>query len=92
MVVNLRKLLLLLAVVLGIVAFFALDLGRFLTLDYLKTSQAAFTELYATQPLKVATVYFLLYVAATALSLPGATIITLAGGAIFGLGWGSVIV
>ncbi|QCB46589.1 bifunctional TVP38/TMEM64 family protein/FAD-dependent oxidoreductase [Hydrogenophaga sp. PAMC20947] len=92
MVVNLRKLLLLIAVVLGIVAFFAFDLGRFLTLDYIKESQAAFVELYANQPLRVAAVYFLLYVVATALSLPGAAIITLAGGAIFGLGWGTVIV
>ena len=92
MVVNLRKLLLLVAVVLGIMAFFAFDLGRFLTLEYIKDSQAAFGELYASQPFKVVSVYFLIYVAATALSLPGATIITLAGGAIFGLGWGTVIV
>ena len=92
MVVNLRKLLLLVAVVLGIAAFFAFDLGRFLTLDYIKGSQAAFGELYASQPFKVAAVYFLIYVAATALSLPGAAIITLAGGAIFGLGWGTLIV
>ena len=92
MVVNLRKLLLLVAVVLGIMAFFAFDLGRFLTLDYIKSSQTAFGELYASQPFKVVSVYFLIYVAATALSLPGATIITLAGGAIFGLGWGTVIV
>ena len=92
MVVNLRKLLLLVAVVLGIGAFFAFDLGRFLTLDYIKGSQAAFGELYASQPFKVAAVYFLIYVAATALSLPGAAIITLAGGAIFGLGWGTLIV
>ncbi len=92
MVVNLRKLLLLIAVVLGVVAFFAFDLGRFLTLDYIKGSQAAFGELYASQPFKVAAVYFLIYVVSTALSLPGAAIITLAGGAIFGLGWGTVIV
>ena len=92
MVVNLRKIVILIALGLGIGAFFAFDLGRFLTLDYLKSSQTAFAELYANQPLTVAAVYFLIYVAATALSLPGATIITLAGGAIFGLLWGTVIV
>jgi pyruvate/2-oxoglutarate dehydrogenase complex dihydrolipoamide dehydrogenase (E3) component/uncharacterized membrane protein YdjX (TVP38/TMEM64 family) len=90
--VNLRKLLLLAALALGIGAFFAFDLGRFLTLDYLKNSQSAFADLYASQPVKVAAVYFLIYVAATSLSLPGATIITLAGGAIFGLFWGTLIV
>ncbi len=92
MAVNFKKILALVAVVLAIGAFFAFDLGRFLSLDYLKSSQAAFAELYASQPLQVAGVYFLIYVAATALSLPGAAIITLAGGAIFGLWWGTLIV
>lgn len=92
MVVNPRKVLLLIALALGIGAFFFFDLGRFLSLNYLKQSQASFAELYASEPLKVAGAYFLIYVATTALSLPGAAIITLAGGAIFGLFWGTVIV
>jgi pyruvate/2-oxoglutarate dehydrogenase complex dihydrolipoamide dehydrogenase (E3) component/uncharacterized membrane protein YdjX (TVP38/TMEM64 family) len=75
---NIRKILLLVVVVLGIVAFFGFDLGRFLSLDYLKQSQAAFAEVHARSPLQVALAYFAIYVAATALSLPGATIITLA--------------
>lgn len=89
---NLRKLMLLVVVVLGIVAFFAFDLGRFFSLDFLQQSQARFAELRAQQPLALAAGYFLLYVAVTALSLPGATIVTLAGGAIFGLGWGLLLV
>jgi pyruvate/2-oxoglutarate dehydrogenase complex dihydrolipoamide dehydrogenase (E3) component/uncharacterized membrane protein YdjX (TVP38/TMEM64 family) len=84
--------LLLIALVAGIGTFFAFDLGRFLSLDYLKQSQAAFADLYAQHPWQVAGAYFAIYVAATALSLPGAAIITLAGGAIFGLLWGTVIV
>lgn len=87
-----RKILLLIALIAGIGAFFAFDLGRFLSLGYLKQSQAAFAELYAQHPWQVAGAYFAIYVAATALSLPGAAIITLAGGAIFGLLWGTVIV
>ncbi len=87
-----RKILLLVALVAGIGAFFAFDLDRFLSLDYLKQSQAAFANLYAQHPWQVAGAYFAIYVAATALSLPGAAIITLAGGAIFGLLWGTVIV
>ena len=87
-----RQILILLAVLAAIAAFMAFDLGRFLDLDYLKQSQAAFTELYATKPLQVAAAYFVIYVIATALSFPGATVITLAGGAIFGLGWGLLIV
>lgn len=87
-----RKILLLVVVLLGIAAFFTFDLGRYLSLDYLKQSQAAFAEVHARAPLQVALGYFAIYVAVTALSLPGATIITLAGGAIFGLWWGTLLV
>ncbi len=82
--------LLLLAVAIG--AFVALDLGRFLSFEALKASQASFAQLHADQPFTVAAVYFVLYVLATALSIPGAVIITLAGGAIFGLWQGLLIV
>lgn len=89
---NLRKALLLTAVLVGIVAFFVFDLGRFFSLDFLQQSQARFADLREQQPLALAAGYFLVYVAVTALSLPGATIVTLAGGAIFGLGWGLLLV
>ena len=83
-------LLLLLALAMG--AFVALDLGRYLSFESLKASQASFAQLHAQQPVTVAAVYFLVYVAATALSIPGAVVITLAGGAIFGLWQGLLIV
>ena len=89
---NIKKLAFLIALVAALVAFLVLDLGRYLSLDYLKQSQSAFTELYGQQPFLVAGSYFLIYVAVTALSFPGAAILTLAGGAIFGLGWGLLIV
>ena len=89
---NLKKWALALAFIALLIAFFAFDLGRFLSLDYLKQSQANFAETYVRQPLLVSGIYFVIYVAATALSFPGATILTLAGGAIFGLGWGLLIV
>lgn len=91
-VVSFRKIFLLAVVALGIAAFFWLDLGRFLSLEYLKQSQDRFEALYAAEPLKVSLAYFALYVVATALSFPGAAIITLAGGAIFGLWWGTLLV
>jgi pyruvate/2-oxoglutarate dehydrogenase complex dihydrolipoamide dehydrogenase (E3) component/uncharacterized membrane protein YdjX (TVP38/TMEM64 family) len=92
MVVNIRKILLLLVVLVGIVTFFAFDLDRYFSLAFLKERQASFAALREQQPLQLALGYFLVYVAVTALSLPGATIVTLAGGAIFGLGWGLLIV
>lgn len=87
-----NKLILLAVVLATLAAFFALDLGRYLSLEYLRSSHARFEGLYQNQPLTVAGAYFALYVLATALSFPGATILTLAGGAIFGLGWGLLIV
>ena len=75
-----------------VAAFFALDLGRFLSLAYIKGAQADFAALYATRPLLVAGLFFLAYVAVAALSLPGAAIMTLLGGAIFGLLVGTVVV
>ncbi len=72
--------------------FFAFDLGQYFTLDYLKSSQAEFAELYASQPALVIATFFGIYVAVTALSLPGAAIMTLAGGALFGVLVGTLIV
>ena len=89
---NKNKLLLLLALGLAVVAFFALDLGRFFSLDYIKGARADFAALYAARPLAVAASFFAVYVAVTALSLPGAAILTLLAGAIFGLLVGTVVV
>jgi pyruvate/2-oxoglutarate dehydrogenase complex dihydrolipoamide dehydrogenase (E3) component/uncharacterized membrane protein YdjX (TVP38/TMEM64 family) len=89
---KITKVLLLLAVLAALGTFVALDWGRFLSLDYLQQSQARFAALYAEQPLGVAAVYFAVYVLATALSIPGAVMLTLVGGAIFGLGWGLLLI
>jgi pyruvate/2-oxoglutarate dehydrogenase complex dihydrolipoamide dehydrogenase (E3) component/uncharacterized membrane protein YdjX (TVP38/TMEM64 family) len=87
-----QKLLLIGALVVLIGAYFYFDVGRFLSLDYIKQRQADFGALYAEKPLQLIGAFFALYVAVTALSLPGAAIMTLAGGAIFGLVAGTVIV
>ena len=89
---NKNKLLLLLGLLAAVVAFFVFDLGRFLTLEYVKGAQAGFAALYAAQPLTVVATFFAVYVAVTAISLPGAAILTLLAGAVFGLLWGTVIV
>ena len=89
---RLQKIIILLLVALGAIAFFAFDLGRYFSLDFIKQSQGQLTEIYAEQPLKISLAYLLIYVAITALSLPGAAIMTLAGGAVFGLFWGTVLV
>jgi len=88
---NSRKLGLLALVAALVVVFFAFDLGRFLSLAYIKGAQADFAALYAARPLMVAGLFFLAYVAVTALSLPGAAIMTLLAGAVFGLLAGTVL-
>jgi pyruvate/2-oxoglutarate dehydrogenase complex dihydrolipoamide dehydrogenase (E3) component/uncharacterized membrane protein YdjX (TVP38/TMEM64 family) len=89
---NKNKWLLVGLLIAGVVAFFALDLGRFFSLAFIKESQATFSALYADKPLTVTAAFFAVYVLITALSLPGAAIMTLAAGASFGLVWGTVVV
>ncbi|KQP23102.1 FAD-dependent oxidoreductase [Pseudorhodoferax sp. Leaf267] len=83
---------LLLALLAGITLFFAFDLGQYLNLATLKRHQATLEAWRAAQPLQAALAFFAAYVLVTALSLPGAAVMTLAVGAVFGLGWGTLIV
>jgi pyruvate/2-oxoglutarate dehydrogenase complex dihydrolipoamide dehydrogenase (E3) component/uncharacterized membrane protein YdjX (TVP38/TMEM64 family) len=85
------KILLLAAMAAAIAAFFVFDLGRFLTLAELKARQADLAAFVEARPLAAVSAFFLLYVAVTALSLPGAAILTLAAGAIFGLWEGTLV-
>ncbi len=87
-----KKTLVLIALIALIALFFIFDLGRFFSLSYIKAQQGNFAELYAQRPAMVISAFFVIYVAVTALSLPGAAIMTLVGGAIFGLGIGTLIV
>ena len=89
---NYKKILILAVIAVLMIAFFAFDLGQYLALDALKQQQAAINALYERNPLEAIAVFFVLYVAVTGLSLPGATILTLASGAFFGLVSGTVIV
>ncbi|MDQ6679692.1 MAG: FAD-dependent oxidoreductase [Pseudomonadota bacterium] len=87
-----NKLLLIAGLLALIVAYFAFDLGRFLSLDAIRARQGELAALYAARPWAVIAAYFALYLAVTALSLPGAVILTLLGGATFGLLAGTLIV
>ena len=79
-------------VIVAFAAFFYFDLAAFLQLEYLKEKQAQLTAYVATTPLRSAAIYFSIYIAVAALSLPGAAILTLVGGAIFGFFWGTILV
>ncbi len=75
-----------------IVLYFAFDLKQYLTLDYLQSSKSNFITFYEANPVLVLLSYFIIYVISTAVSLPGAIILTLAGGTLFGLSVGTLLV
>jgi dihydrolipoamide dehydrogenase len=81
-------------VVLGavVVAFFAFDLKQYFTVEYFQSQRAAIEAYFQAHPLQTGLGFFVLYVAVTGASLPGAAILTLVAGAIFGLLWGTIIV
>jgi pyruvate/2-oxoglutarate dehydrogenase complex dihydrolipoamide dehydrogenase (E3) component/uncharacterized membrane protein YdjX (TVP38/TMEM64 family) len=89
---NRRQLGLLLLIAAAVAAYFAFDLGRFLSLEYAKAVQGELAAVYASRPALVIGIYFAIYVAVAALSLPGAAILTLLGGALFGLWTGLLVV
>lgn len=79
------------AVLCLIAAFNIFHLGQYFSLSFLKASEAKFASLYAENSLLVIAAYMVIYILSTSLSLPGATILTLAGGALFGF-WVGVLV
>lgn len=87
-----KKLLILAAMGALLFGFFALGLDDYLTLAQFKASQDQFSHLLAGYPVLVPVAYFVIYVVVTALSLPGAVVMTLAGGALFGLWQGLLLV
>ena len=89
--VNKTQIILLLTVIMLVSLFLIFDLGRYFNLEFLKEQQAVMDALYDREPLMTTVSFFLLYVVITGLSLPGATILALASGAIFGLLRGTVI-
>ncbi len=86
------RVLLLLVIVSLIAVFFIFDLQQYLSLEMLKEQQATIESYRREHPVLAVVFYMLVYVVVAGLSLPGATILTLAGGAVFGVLWGTVIV
>ena len=82
-----------LVAVLGLVgAFLYFDLGAYLTLDNIKAEQQRLAGLLSAYPMQFSLGFFVIYVAVTALSIPGAAAMTLVAGAIFGFWWGLLLV
>ena len=86
-----KKIVLIFAVLIGVIGFFYFDLNELLTLEGLKGSMDQFEQYKTQSPWLVIGGFFLVYILVTALSLPGAAILTLAAGALFGLVQGVLV-
>lgn len=75
-----------------VVCFFVFDLGRYFNLEFIKAQRDAYQAYYRQRPSVTIAAYAAVYVAVTSLSLPGAAVLTLLGGALFGVLTGTVIV
>jgi uncharacterized membrane protein YdjX (TVP38/TMEM64 family) len=89
---NISKTQLIAIIAVLLALFFFFDLDGYFTLANLKSKQGTILAYKAAHPALSIAIYGIIYIAITGLSLPGATILTLAGGALFGLLWGTVIV
>ncbi len=88
---SLKKILLVLIIVALVVSALVFDVGQYLSLEALKERQQQLNQLFNNNPWTMFAICFAIYVIVTALSLPGAAVLTLASGAIFGLGWGLLL-
>jgi uncharacterized membrane protein YdjX (TVP38/TMEM64 family) len=88
---NVKKSAILAVILVFAVVFLICDLDRFFTLSYIKASQQKFHAMYSDTPFLMIAGYMAIYIAVTSLSLPGAAVLSLAGGALFGF-WVGVIV
>ncbi|MES9880899.1 MAG: FAD-dependent oxidoreductase [Sedimenticola sp.] len=89
---NYRKAALFTLIIILIASFFLFDIGSYLTLENLKTQQQDLTHWKETNPWQSLFIVFAIYLLVTALSLPGAAVMSLAIGAIFGLATGLLLV
>ncbi|WP_339845826.1 FAD-dependent oxidoreductase [uncultured Halopseudomonas sp.] len=86
------KIIVLLVIAALVAGFFLFDLNQYFSLEEIKAQQATLNAQVSANPWLAGGIFFAIYVLVTALSLPGAALMTLLGGALFGIGWGLLIV
>lgn len=89
---NRIKLVIAAFILLAVGAYVAFDLGQYLTLEFMQSRLASLQAFRDENFAVTAAIYFVFYVVATGISIPGAILLTLLGGAIFGLWWGTLLV
>lgn len=89
---HIKKITIIGLIVVLIILFKVFGLQQYFTLSYLKEQQSLFAQLFAANQILVIFIYMLIYIVVTTLSLPGAAVMTLAGGGLFGLVTGTIVV
>lgn len=89
---RMKKIAMAMVIIAAIAAFIIFDLGRYLTYSYIKNSWEYIESLYASNQLAVIAAYMAIYILVTSLSLPGAPVMSVTGGALFGLVIGTIVV
>jgi len=89
---SIQKSLVFALIILAVTAFFAFDISHYFSFAYLKENQLQFNDYYQSHPFIVSISFFTIYIGSTAFSLPGAALLTLIGGAVFGFIWGLVLI
>lgn len=88
---NKNRLLLIVSILIVVLLFFAFDIHQYLNLDYIKSQKSVLDDYRLTHPFKSALIFFLFFVLITSISLPGAGVLSLTAGTLFGLIWGTII-
>ncbi len=89
---NCKRAILVVAIAAVVASFSIFHIADYLTLVHLKESQERYRHIYAEHGPAVIAAYISIYIVTTSLSLPGAAILTIAGGALFGISVGTVVV
>ena len=90
--VNKTRFIVVALIAVAVLSYITLDLGQYLTLEYAQSQLSSIQDYKNENFVQTSLLYFAGYVIATSLSIPGAIIITLLGGAIFGVFWGTLLV
>ena len=89
---NKKKIIIVTLFITLVTLFFVFDFDEYFNLAYVKSQQEIINDYYSLNPVKTGLIFFISYVLVTGVSLPGAGIMTLAGGTIFGFIWGTILV
>ncbi|NOQ78341.1 MAG: NAD(P)-binding protein [Gammaproteobacteria bacterium] len=87
-----QKIVLILLIITAIITFFTFDFDHYLSFSYLKENQLQFNDYFQAHPFLVSASFFIIYIISVAFSVPGATLLTLIGGAVFGFIWGLILI